>query len=329
MLKKTGLVFLIFSAKTDKLVYVSANYKSIWGQDPDYLYKHSNSWIFQIDSEDYHRASHSITTRLRANYEFEEEFRIVNKSVKTPVKVSAFPVFCNAGCITYYFALFEDRSPYFKLQQDYQLNLDRFSYFFTHAPVALSITNQFGKFEEVNDSLCRLTGYSQQELSKLGWHDLIDGYRIRDYFAIAKELLDGKHSIELLKTIRTKQQKLVEISLKITVGQTFERKTLFNNQITDVRESKYIEQNLILERSHDRQTNLLHQRSFLDLLQRSIQYRQENSSFSFIVLVVSIESLEVIRHSLEDDIFSHVLKEIICRFEEQISGNDSPGISQR
>lgn len=317
--EKTGLIFFIFSEKTGKAVYVSSGYEKIWGKDPKYLYKYSNSWIFSIHPEDYHLASHTIATRLRSSYEFEEEFRIVGGGNVTPVKVSAFPVYCNAGCITYYFALFEDRSPYFRLAQDYQQNLDKFAYFFNQASASLAITDKFGKFLHVNHSFCRLTGYSQRELRKLSWHKLVKGDRQRDYFRIAMNLTAGQYAEESIKQITRKDGQRLEIGLKISLGQTENGEAQFNNQITDMRERRFIESSLISNQSHDAATNLPNRLTFVSELDRAIALQKSDSNSHFIVLVVRVDRIA----RIQGEVYELAIKEIIARIEAQISGRDT------
>ena len=50
---------------------------------------------------------------------------------------------------------------------------ERFRAWFESAPVGMSITRLDGKLERVNAALCRMLGYSEQELQSLTVHDIV------------------------------------------------------------------------------------------------------------------------------------------------------------
>lgn len=192
---QTELAFMVFEAKTDKLVYASAAYEHIWGKKTQNLYKSPNSWLFQIHSEDYFQASSTIRTKLRADKEFIEEFRIVRTNgTCCPVRVKAFPLYDQAMCVIYYVALFFNLEEKARLEKTYQDEVAKFNYFFNLSSTAFTVTSDRGDFLAVNDAFCKLLGYSRSELLSLAWSDVGHAENSREYLANIQDLISGANT---------------------------------------------------------------------------------------------------------------------------------------
>ena len=318
--EKTGLVFFIFSQKTDKLVYISPRYATIWGKNPKHLYKHPNSWIFQIHSDDYFQATNTIKTRWRSPYEFQEEFRIVRSDTSIcPIKVNVFPIFDRAQCISYYFALVEDRSDLYQLKQRYRADLDRYAYFFNKSPLPLSITSGSGHFKFVNEALCSLLGYDRHHLLHLSWGDITDDYD-RDYAELVNSLVKGEQDlIKTVKICRTRNNELVELTFEISLSGS-EEEPLFNNQITHYDDEISLGTRKPAPVS-DRIKDLPDRKLFSALLEREIEFVQKGRS-TFCFLLLDFKHLDSIRHSSNEKLYSHILDNIIYRIESALSSWD-------
>ena len=317
MIEKTGLVYFIFEAQTHKLLYVSAGYSDIWGKDYRNLYKHSNSWIFHIHEEDYYRANHSIRTRWRSNYEFEEEFRIVRQdSSVCPIHVWAFPLFDRALCITHHLAIVEDRSSYYRLKNRYRADLDRFAYFFNKSSLPLAVNAATGHFKFVNDALCKLLGYDKYHLLHLSWNDLIENGE-PSYDRLIEPLLAQKqNTVEANIICRTKDNRCLELSFNIGLSGC-DDDFLFNIQITRCdADPKFTSENSIT--LSDRFSELPDRRLFLALLQREL-YFTSNQRSSFCLLLISFPRLYDIART-EEKLYQQILNILISRFEAATLG---------
>ncbi len=323
--EQTELTFMVFEAKTDKLVYVSDSYRHIWGKDPQNLYKSPNSWLFQIHSEDYFQASSTIRTKLRADREFVEQFRIVRSDgTCCPVRVKAFPLYDRAMCATYYMALFTNLSEQASLKQTCQDEVGKYNYFFNLTTTAFAVTSDRGDFMAVNDAFAKLLGYSRTELLSLSWSDIGYAENSRDYLVNIQDLISGtKTFVQVNKSCLTKERQVIQIVLKITIGRSHDgQQSWFNNEILDIRERKYIEENLILGHSHDLITYLPNHANFTEILSEEIKRSRSDTNYHYAVLMLSIERLKNVVNSVGQAIANEILRLIAVRLENLLQGSD-------
>ena len=140
---------------------------------------------------------------------------------------------------------------------------------------------------------------------------------------IAQTLVEGcQDQVDLVKVCRTKQHQLVEVSLKITLGQMQSNELWFNNQIVDIRQRHLSQSNLVFD-SHDRTTNLPNQTSFLKVLNDEIRKCSLDQNRIFYVLLINLERLDQIRHGAEEELFDRVFAQIVYRLETSVHSSDT------
>ena len=102
-------VFLVISAKTDEILYISPTYEKVWGRSCQSLYEDPQSWLFAIHPEDSFKAIATIETQFRTGDDFEEEYRIIRPDQTICwVRVRAFPVRDVMGKVNRFVGIAED-----------------------------------------------------------------------------------------------------------------------------------------------------------------------------------------------------------------------------
>ena len=144
---------------------------------------------------------------------------------------------------------------------------------FTHAPIGMALVDMAGRFLRVNDALCRITGYTANEISVRSFRDLSDSREVDiDALQIA-ELLGGhiqRYQIE--KRYRHAWGHLVWVLLSVSLVRDDEGRPLhFIAQVQDISERKELEGRLEQLVDHDFLTALFNGRRFEQALAQEMK----------------------------------------------------------
>ncbi|MBS0358148.1 MAG: PAS domain-containing protein [Proteobacteria bacterium] len=88
-------VLWISSLSFSKQIYISENYKKIWGQDCSYLYEHPTAWSEIIIPEDYVRKMDNLEKRKQLDYDQNISLYRISKNgnEKQFINETAFPIY--------------------------------------------------------------------------------------------------------------------------------------------------------------------------------------------------------------------------------------------
>ena len=67
---------------------------------------------------------------------------------------------------------------------------------FRNAPIGMDLTDRSGRFLQVNNTLCRMLGYSEQELLGMRWQDLTHPADIARSTERQKDTFEGRDVVE-------------------------------------------------------------------------------------------------------------------------------------
>src|SRR4029453_16125273 len=114
---------------------------------------------------------------------------------------------------------------------------------FTHAPIGMALVDMAGRLVRVNDALCRITGYTAEEVCARSFRDLSDPHDVDVDALQIVELLDGhiqRYQIE--KRYRHAWGHLVWVLLSVSLVRDEEGRPLHRIvQVQDISERKEIE----------------------------------------------------------------------------------------
>ncbi len=161
-------VFWMTNADLTKMIYVSPAYEKIWGRTCQSLYEQPSSFVDAICSED-RPAVESVLRESMGRTEFSKEYRIQRPdgSIRW-ILDRGFPVRDPEGRIYRMCGIAHDITDL--KQTEERLKFTQFT--IDHVATPVLWTNADGRFFNVNDATCRLTGYTREELLSLSVSDV-------------------------------------------------------------------------------------------------------------------------------------------------------------
>jgi len=192
---------------------------------------------------------------------------------------------------------------------------------FTHAPIGMALVDIDGRLRRVNDALCRIVGYTAEEVCAWTFRGLTDPRDVDvDAFQIA-ELLDGhiqRYQIEKRYRHAWGHQIWVLLSVSL-VRDDRDRPLHFIVQLQDISERKELEGRLEQLVDHDFLTGLLNGRRFELALTQEIKSAARYGGGGA-VLLVDLDHFKVVNdqfgHKAGDDLLRTVAGALRGRIRE-------------
>ncbi|WP_224367324.1 sensor histidine kinase [Hyalangium versicolor] len=121
---------------------------------------------------------------------------------------------------------------------------ERFRTAFKDAPIGMTLVNLKGQFLDVNDSLCRIVGYPQEELLAKTFQDITHPEDLEPDLENVRRLLEGKiSSYQMEKRYFHKDGHIVPVLLTASLVRDSRGEPLyFISQIQDISEQKQLDQ---------------------------------------------------------------------------------------
>ncbi|MBS1793829.1 MAG: PAS domain S-box protein [Acidobacteria bacterium] len=127
------------------------------------------------------------------------------------------------------------------------LKNDLFRSAFDHSPIGMALVGMDGNCYEVNNAICRITGYSKKELVHRSFADITHPEDVEKDRSLARKLIhenDGS-SFELEKRYIHKNGRIVWVLLTVSViRDPLENPLLLLGQVQDITERRWIETKL-------------------------------------------------------------------------------------
>ena len=180
-----------------------------------------------------------------------------------------------------------------------------------------------GKFTFFNDSSCRLTGYSREELACANYSQFSDKETVEDVLKAFKKIYKTGESNEgldwlIIRKDGTKRYVEATVSLKKDLSGT---PTGFKGVIRDITERKHIEQELKDMATHDALTGLPNRLMFSQLLNHAIQSARRYQR-QFAVFFIDLDRFKIINDTMGHEAGDQLLREIANRFRQSLRSVD-------
>ena len=200
----------------------------------------------------------------------------------------------------------------------------RFRNVLEHAPAGIAVTSLDGQFIEVNQSLCKLFGYTREELLQLSYIEIThpdDRARTRDQ---AKQLLDGEiNSSQLEKLCVSKDGHPVWVQVAVSLLRDCSGMPLnFIGQIEDITERKRNQEEIRQLAYYDVLTGLPNRRLLLDRLNQALAQAQRHQR-SLAVMFLDLDRFKDVNDTLGHDVGDELLKVVAERLELCVRGGDT------
>lgn len=199
----------------------------------------------------------------------------------------------------------------------------RFRTAFEAAPIGMALTDLNGRFIQVNDALCAITGYTRDELEEMGFADLSHPADAGREEEMMRSLLAGEQSTYWMeKRYVDVVGQVVWVSVHATLVRAADgRPQHFLGQIQDVSERVRYEAQLQHMADHDPLTGLLNRRSFERELNQHIaqvqRYGPEGAA-----LVLDIDRFKHINDTLGHNVGDQLIVKVAQSLRTRLRDSD-------
>jgi len=183
-----------------------------------------------------------------------------------------------------------------------------------------------GNFTFFNDSLCRLTGCSREELVGANYKQFSDKEHSKNVFLIFNKVFntgEAEQGFDWLIIRKDGTKRYIEASVSLKKDSK-DNPAGFRGVIRDITERKKIEQELNHLATHDALTGLPNRLMFSQLLDHDIQSAQRNKK-QLAVLFIDLDRFKIINDSLGHEAGDILLKEMAQRFKQSLRTSDVVG----
>jgi diguanylate cyclase (GGDEF)-like protein/PAS domain S-box-containing protein len=209
--------------------------------------------------------------------------------------------------------------PYIETAHRHMVELQRsearFRSAFDNAAIGMALVDLNGRWLQVNPSLCKILGYSEQELKALNFQSLTHREDLPSSLQYVSLLLEGKlPSFQLEKRYIHKLGYTVWVLWSASLardGASKSARLIF--QIQDITERQRAKEQLLHEAFHDSLTGLPNRALFLQYLKLALERVKCNQEPPFAIFFLDLDRFKLINDSLGHVVGDQLLKGIADR----------------
>lgn len=194
---------------------------------------------------------------------------------------------------------------------------------FDHAAIGMAVVSVDGSWLQVNEALCKLLGYSEQELRAIDFQQLTHHDDLRQVMSYIHRVLEGYiQSHEQEKRYIHEQGHTVWVLWHVSLlkdSETGTKRLFF--QVQDISDRKKAEEKL----TQDTLTGLPNRARFHDLLKLRGARKQANKDCQYAVLLLDVDRFKIVNDSLGNASGDQLLVQIANRVKTCLRQNDVLG----
>ena len=191
---------------------------------------------------------------------------------------------------------------------------------FDNAAIGMAVVSVDGSWLQVNESLCKLLGYSEQELRATSFQMMTHQDDLRHVQSYIQRVLEGYiQSHEQEKRYIHEQGHTVWVQWHVSLlkdSETGTKRLFF--QVQDISDRKRVEEKLTL----DTLTGLPNRARFYDLLKHRFARKQTNKDRQCAVLLIDVDRFKLVNDSLGNASADQLLIQIAQRVKTCLRQND-------
>ena len=268
---------------------------------------HGSGWCSALHREDAARTAASWSDAVDSASDWVHEHRFVRPDGSVVcVESRAHALHDESGVLIGWVGVCLDLTPQKEAAKAAAADHERFRVAFENAPIGMALVTPDGSWLHVNAALCRLLGYSKDELMKLSLVDLtVPG----DATIEVDEHDEPRHERRCLRADGT--------PLWVAVSTTLVRRDdsaplYYVFQIEDIGDRKQTERELRRLADHDALTGLLNRRGFMDGLRRELRRMERKDEYGALLL------LDLDNFKLVNDTAGHLAGDQVLRTTAEV-----------
>ncbi|MCE5182441.1 MAG: diguanylate cyclase [Betaproteobacteria bacterium] len=298
-----------YEIETDELVWDDSMY-AIYGIDKATVTSLYEAWHSSLLPEDQVKEAAALEAAITQGTPYAPRFRIHRSDGELrDIQARARVYFNAAGKPVRMVGTNEDITERQQRESALQESEEKFRSTFDAAAIGMALVNREGRFMQVNDSLCRIVGYTQTELQQKTFQDITHPDDLEADLALLKELTAGtRASYQMEKRYFHKEGSIIWILLSGSAVRNSAGEILyFVAQIQDITERKALLDTLELQASQDFLTGLSNRRHFMEQGEVELARAQRHNN------TLSLFMLDIDHFKTINDTYGHKAGDVVLQ----------------
>jgi len=192
----------------------------------------------------------------------------------------------------------------------------RFKLAFSYSPIGIALVSLDGRWLKVNESLCKIIGYTESELLDIDFQTITYPKDLQKDLDMVKLLYNGTIKFYVIeKRYIRKDKKITWILLTATIVRNEEGKPLYYlSQIQDINKQKAEQQHLSYQANYDSLTGLINRNQLEKTVANMITSDHPSNHFS--VFFLDLDHFKEINDSNGHDFGDKILHEVGGRLQK-------------
>jgi len=195
---------------------------------------------------------------------------------------------------------------------------------FSNAPIGMALIDMDGRWLQVNNALCRITGYPERDLKAKTFRSLIHPEDINLDVSLSRQLLDGKvPSYQVEKRCIHAWGHYVWVMMTVSLVRNRKGRALYRIvQLQDISERKELAGRLENLVDHDFLTGLFNRRHFEQELTKEIE-RASRYGSPGAVLLIDVDNFKTVNDTFGHTVGDDLLKGIAGSLKHRMRHTDT------
>lgn len=219
--------------------------------------------------------------------------------------------------------VFDDIGSRKQIESALRASEQRFREMMEFAPIGMAIVSLAGQFTKINQALCNIVGYRNDELLMRTFQEITYPDDLAADMEFIQQLLEGRiNAYQMEKRYVRKDKTLVWVQLSVSIFRDESRSPqYFIAQIEDITTRKQQHDEVKQEAYFDALTNLPNRRMLLMRLQQVHAHVERHQQLAALIFL-DVDHFKQINDNLGHDVGDAILKEVATRLQRCLRQSD-------